>query len=383
MTANEGRAQTLGDLLDRTLTLFGRSWRPLLAVLAVVAVPVAVLQYAAEPSMAHFFDIMGRAVALPPSATAERARLAGELSRSLPQAGWTAPYLFLAELTLFPLAQTAAFACAGAALAGGTPSVAGAYRAALPRWGAQMVVLIAFVVMACLLVVPFGIAVLVAAAIAYFFSALSSGLGGLAAVLLVGAIGATAVAAASAGYFAWLLASASVAGEDGSPRRAIESALRRVFDPALRGRTLVVAPVLLGVNWLATLTIVSLGSVVANVAHADALFVAIPALVALAIDGVRIVFVQVYLADVRYRREGGDLLAAAAGLPAGAADDGDVGSAAYALIDAFLERRETLSPAARAEIAARIAAVVRPRLRASFHYLDDVALLEHVSRTRG
>jgi hypothetical protein len=34
-------------------------------------------------------------------------------------------------------------------------------------------------------------------------------------------------------------------------------------------------------------------------------------------------------------------------------------------------------------IAARIAAHVRPRLRASFHYLDDVELLEHVSRSRG
>jgi uncharacterized RDD family membrane protein YckC len=52
------------------------------------------------------------------------------------------------------------------------------------------------------------------------------------------------------------------------------------------------------------------------------------------------------------------------------------------LIDAFLTRRPSLEPVAAAEIAARIAGRVRPKLRASFHYLDDVALLEHLNRSR-
>jgi uncharacterized RDD family membrane protein YckC len=51
-----------------------------------------------------------------------------------------------------------------------------------------------------------------------------------------------------------------------------------------------------------------------------------------------------------------------------------------ALIAQFLTRRATLEPRAAAEIAARIAERVRPKLRASFHYLDDVALLEHLGR---
>jgi uncharacterized RDD family membrane protein YckC len=51
-----------------------------------------------------------------------------------------------------------------------------------------------------------------------------------------------------------------------------------------------------------------------------------------------------------------------------------------ALIAQFLARRATLEPRAAAEIAARIAERVRPKLRASFHYLDDVALLEHLGR---
>jgi uncharacterized RDD family membrane protein YckC len=51
-----------------------------------------------------------------------------------------------------------------------------------------------------------------------------------------------------------------------------------------------------------------------------------------------------------------------------------------ALIAQFLTRRATLEPNAAAEIAARIAERVRPKLRASFHYLDNVALLEHLGR---
>jgi len=50
------------------------------------------------------------------------------------------------------------------------------------------------------------------------------------------------------------------------------------------------------------------------------------------------------------------------------------------LIARFLTRRATLESRASTEIAARIAERVRPKLRASFHYLDDVALLEHLGR---
>lgn len=53
-----------------------------------------------------------------------------------------------------------------------------------------------------------------------------------------------------------------------------------------------------------------------------------------------------------------------------------------ALIAQFLARRTTLEPAASSRIAARIAERVRPKLRASFHYLDDVALLEHLAHSR-
>ena len=67
---------------------------------------------------------------------------------------------------------------------------------------------------------------------------------------------------------------------------------------------------------------------------------------------------------------------------AGETDDG-LDRSDRALIDAFLARRAVLEPVAATEIAARIAERVRPKLRASFHYLDNEALLEHLARSRG
>ncbi len=50
------------------------------------------------------------------------------------------------------------------------------------------------------------------------------------------------------------------------------------------------------------------------------------------------------------------------------------------LIERFLARRESLDRNVRLEIAEKLAERVRPKLRASFHYLDDELLLEHLGR---
>jgi uncharacterized RDD family membrane protein YckC len=53
------------------------------------------------------------------------------------------------------------------------------------------------------------------------------------------------------------------------------------------------------------------------------------------------------------------------------------------LIESYLARRASLDRAASGDIAAAIAARIRPKLRASFHYLDDASLIEHIARSRG
>jgi uncharacterized RDD family membrane protein YckC len=53
-----------------------------------------------------------------------------------------------------------------------------------------------------------------------------------------------------------------------------------------------------------------------------------------------------------------------------------------ALIEQYLARRGSLDGTAAQAIATAIAARIRPKLRASFHYLDDVSLIEHIARSR-
>jgi uncharacterized RDD family membrane protein YckC len=53
------------------------------------------------------------------------------------------------------------------------------------------------------------------------------------------------------------------------------------------------------------------------------------------------------------------------------------------LIEQYLARRASLDAGAAQAIATAIAARIRPKLRASFHYLDDVSLIEHIARSRG
>ena len=384
VTANDARPDTLGEILDRTIATYGRRWFALFVLLAVAALPVAALQAAAEPSLAHLFASLNRLFTTPPGDVAGRTRALAEFANAAAPTTWSVLYV-LAQLLLFPLAQTAAFAFVEHAGDAVPFSLADAYRAAFPRWPAQVLVLAAFLVLSWLLVFAFVVVALGGTLATYGIALLSRAAGSLVALALAGALCAAFVLAVSAGYLAWLLASASVATEGAGPLRAIRHGVRRTLDPALRRRTLAVAPALLGVNWLATLAVVSLGGLAAHATHVDALLIVLPAFAGIVIDGLRIVFVQSYARDVQLRREGRDLLLAASALPAAApsaADDG-LDPAERELIEAFLARRTALEPAAVAEIAGRIAARVRPKLRASFHYLDDIALLEHLSRSRG
>ncbi len=374
---------SVGEILDRTIAIVRRRWLALFAILALAAVPVAALQLAAEPGLVHLMDALNRLFALAPSDVAGRSGALDAVARALAPSPVTVLYV-AAQLLLFPLAQTAAFAYTGAELAGRGATMLAAYRGAFTRWPAQIAVLIAFVVLSWLLIVPLGVGVLGIALTSSLLAPLSRNLAGVAAMLSFGVLAAAGVLTIGAGYFAWLMASASIATEGCGPAAAIRSGVRRVLDPALRRRTLAIAPALLGVNWTATLALTSLGGAAANVTHLSWILTVLPALTGIVIDGVRVVFVQTYVDDLRQRREGRDLLAAAAGLPAPlAADEAGLTAPERALVETFIERRAGLDPAAAAEIAARIAGRVRPRQRASFDYLDDAALLEHLARSRG
>lgn len=382
VTASDARPSSFGEILGRAIAAYGRQFVPLFVILAVLALPIALLEFYAQSGFTRFFEILDQLVTLPPADSIERARLMTELNRAAAPNGWAAA-IVACELFVYPLARTALFVFTARALDGAAPAIGAAYRRALPRWLAQVVVVFAFIGIALVIgvavVIASGVGILAVGAAAVFSRAAA-----LVAGVVTGlAVSAVAVAAVALGNLAWLMASVSIAIEDANPVFAIVRGLQRTFDRPFLRRTFGIALAILAVDWFGAVAIGSIASVVARASHVPVVSAIAAAVARIVLDGAIGVFVVLYTREVMVRREGSDIVGALAADVAAEAEpesaDGlDAGD--RALIAQYLARRPLLEPRAAAAIAAGIAARVRPKLRASFHYLNDVDLLEHLGR---
>jgi hypothetical protein len=219
---------------------------------------------------------------------------------------------------VYPLARTAVIVFAAGTIDGGAPTIGSAYRTALSRWLPQIVVAIAFVGFAIVIGIGFAITGGIAALAIFGARAVSAGAGIVVAIVLVLALLALAIAVVAMGYIAWLMSSVSVAVEDPNPVRAIGRGLRRTLDRPLIKRTFAVALAVAALDWFGSIAIVSFAGLIEVVTHFTLLYGIIAACAGILLDGLRTVFVLFYMRDVTVRREGSDLLlAAAAPAPAG------------------------------------------------------------------
>jgi hypothetical protein len=382
VTANEGRAGTLGEILERAFAIFGRRWPALCAIFALAAIPTVLLQAAVEPSFVRLVDAANALFTAGSVDAAGRARLLADLNAAFATAGGPVLADLLAQYAVLLLAQTAAFCDLSRALDGAPQPIAASYFEAVRRWPAQVLVSVAFVVLSWVLalaLLPFA-----AAGVVLEVAVASRATAAIVGLIVTAVVGGTCLFAVALGYLAWLTATAAVAAGDVPALAAVRAGLKRTLEAPARRRTFVLAPLLVAANWSWSLAVAALAGGAVAATHAGAFAFAIPALGGIALDALRSAVIAVYARDVRLRREGADLLLAAAAAPGdGPPGDDGLDASDRALIAAFLERRATFDAAAGAAIAARIAARVRPKLRASFHYLDDVALLEHLDRSRG
>jgi hypothetical protein len=311
VTATDARPSSIGEILDRAIVTYVRRCIPLFVILAVFALPLALLEYYTQPGFTHVFETLNRFLTLPPGDTLDRAQLMRDVNRSAAPSGWVAFY-YLAELLVYPLARSAFAIFAAQTLDGVPVTIASAYRGALERWLPQVVVALAFIGIALVL----GIAFVVAGAAATL-SVVAVGLASRSAAIVVGVIvglivlAGTIVVVALA-YTAWLMASVSVATEDANPVRAIGRGLRRTLDRPLLRRTLAVALAVVALDWFGALAIVSFAGLIAYFTHVTLFYAMIAACAGILLDGLRTLFVLLYMRDVALRREGSDLLLAAA-----------------------------------------------------------------------
>ena len=311
VTASDVRPSTIGEILDRAIATYVRRFVPLFVILALIGIPLGILGALSSPGLTHVFELFNQMSALPPGDIAGRAKIVNDFNRAAAPGGLLARF-YLLELLLYPLARTALVIFAAQTLDGAAPTVGEAYRAALGRWLPQTAVGIAFIgiglVLAAMFAVTGGFI-----ALTVFAVALLSRVAGVVAGVIVGLVVVAAVIVVVAmTYIAWLMASVSVSVEDPNPVRAIGSGLRRTFDRPLLRRTLGVALAVVALDWFGSLAILSFSGVVEYLTHLTILYAIISACAAILLDGVRTTFVLLYMRDVKLRREGSDLLLAAA-----------------------------------------------------------------------
>ncbi len=289
-----------GEIFDRAITLYVRNFWPFLAIVLVLIVPLAVIQYVLDSSQLAQFDQMIHVFThpnAPPPALASLFSSPGEIAAIaavalLYYALW--PFVFVA--VAFGVAR----------LYGGRPVEFGAcYRSVLPHWGAILLTQLVAVAVFVTWYVAFFIVVVAAGVVAALLARASIVLAIVAFVVLL-LLALAFLLALALVFIALAFAMNAVAIENAGPMAAIASGFGRVFARKELGRALVFALAAFAVIFGGSM-VVSAVALLALFAHAVAVEVIVSALLRAAIAPFSIVLVAVYYFDVRIRREGYDL----------------------------------------------------------------------------
>jgi hypothetical protein len=313
---NDTRPAGVGELLDRAVAMYVRSFVPIVAILAVGAVPSSLLLSFAGGWSRVIVDInaFNRAAREPYARSLAFGHLESDLSALLVYA------LIGGAITL--LAVTACLTYIMSLDDGAGISIGEAFRRAAKRWFAQ--VGLVFVMAGCVvaLYIGSGIVLLI---VGLTFGALTAALrligvaGGVVSVIfgvtLVAILVVIALAAGVALLVVDQVATVEIAGGEGNALRAF-GAGRRVATRRHEWRsTLAFAAVVLAVEIFGVFASAALGALLGAV-HLVPVAIVTGALVALVLSGALKCFIVLYVRQARERRTGGDLLALIDGTPA-------------------------------------------------------------------
>jgi MFS family permease len=296
----------IGEILDRAVTLFVRRFAVLVLILALVAIPVAVLQYASAPSTASFLSDIQRVMTLPPGQPEERRAILRQLSQQN-QIGAAGLFFIALGMVLGALSTTACMIGIAQAYAGALPSVRQVYREAVRRWPAQLAAGAVYMGLGFGLSIALGVAIVVvvlalaALTRASRFAALVIGIP-LGLVVLAVFVGALVLL-----YFAAQMTLAAIALEEPNPIRGLAHGLRRTLCPSMFWRTMLVATVVFGVSLIGSLILLGIASTASALTHLTALYPVIAVTGGVVLNALVTTFVVIYSYDVRVRREGYDL----------------------------------------------------------------------------
>jgi hypothetical protein len=302
----------IGEILDRAVTLFVRHFAVLVLILALVVIPVAIVQYAAAPSTAGVFSDLQRMLMLPPGHVQEQREILREISQKS-RLGTLGAVLILVSLIVQALSMTACVIAVAQSYAGRMPSVREVYREALRRWLPQLAALV--IITGFVFVITFALvfAILVLAIAIGAIARLSPVAGAIVGIPIALVVVATLFAAFVLLSCAAQLTLVAIALEDPNPIRGIAAGLRRTFGKALIWRSLLVGTITSTVSLIGTFMLIALAVGLSALTHVSALYPVIVAVGSVALSALLNTFIVVYATDVRVRREGYDLALAAGG----------------------------------------------------------------------
>lgn len=300
----------IGEILDRAVTLFVRRFAVLVLILSLVAIPLAIAQYAAAPSTAGAASDIARIFSIPPGHPEAQQAILREIATKN-RIGTVGAVLLLASAVLGALSTTACTIGAAQAYAGTLPSVRQVYREALRRWLAQIAAGVFFMGFAFVLAIALAIAIIPVAIAVGALSSVSNVAAALVGIPLALVVGVAFSGAAVLLYFAAQMTLVSIALEEPNPIRGIAHGLRRTCSPAVFWRSVLVATIVFGVSLFGSLVLLTIAAGVSLLTHLGALYPVIVVIGGVSLNALLTTFIVIYAFDVRVRREGYDLILAA------------------------------------------------------------------------
>ena len=311
MQNTELRPLGAGEILDRAVTLFVRSFAPLVLVLAAAIVPVLLFEALVAPGSTRMITDMGAVFTA--GGKAQTARAIDALTKDQ---GGAAQYalVIVVSYAIRVMMWSAILAVASAAYAGASIGLGAAYRIGLRKWFSQVLVGLTFLVLGTVASVPFFVAYLVAIAVIF---ALIGALHVEIVAIVFGVLAGVAIVGGMALIGSWTfmtyeVASAALVIENVGPIEAVTRGIRRTASRQTFWRTVLGGLILFLVTQGAVLLFTTAGIVLAAITRVPSLSFAILGGGQIVVDGLLAVFVVVFVTDVRVRREGLDLAALAA-----------------------------------------------------------------------
>lgn len=294
----------MGEILDRAVTVSVQRFPMLIALLAVLTVPLAILQSFSANPLSQYIALIQAAAKGSKTDTAS-------ILNSIPKTG---PLIALLVSALLVGVITLAVA---RALAGESLTIGGIYRSALRRLPS----IVATGAIWFLILIAVSIVFSIVFGLVIFVVVRPSGVavpapGGIAAILLILVVAlAISIPLGAIGYALAIVSFASAVLETRNPFIAIGRAFRRIFARREFLRSIVVSLALFAVTLATSLLGVVLGGILFALTKWFASYIVIAQL----FSSIGLIFstatATIYYLDVRLRREGADLMAMPTSVP--------------------------------------------------------------------